>query len=109
MLGKYTLDLDPVDKGRSTVGGFGSGGITFDTVSCFAVGLLSSRFSDSVQLCPLSLLWYMNDFESSSITRAQMCLDLLKLSGCARTLQKGRILIPPCREARRYLTLPQLT
>ncbi|KAI5654653.1 hypothetical protein M9H77_31840 [Catharanthus roseus] len=90
MLDRCTLDLDPIDRG-----------ITFDSVSCSAVGLLSSR------LYSLSLLWYMHSFESSGVVTIPMCLDSLKLCGCARTLQKkGRVL---CREAGRYLSLQQLT
>ncbi|KAI5674220.1 hypothetical protein M9H77_14584 [Catharanthus roseus] len=78
MLGRCTLDLDPVDRG-----------IMFDSVSWSTVGLFSSR------LYLLSLLWHMHDFESSGIVIASMCLDSLKLSGCARTLHKGCVLVPP--------------
>ncbi|KAI5662850.1 hypothetical protein M9H77_22173 [Catharanthus roseus] len=83
MLGRCTLDLDLVQDN-----------IMFDSVSCSAMGLLSSN-----------LLWYMHGFESSSVAAASMCLDSLKFFGCTRTLQKGLVLVLPCREARRYLTL----
>ncbi|KAI5673605.1 hypothetical protein M9H77_13969 [Catharanthus roseus] len=105
MLGRCTLYLDPVDRGIVLWEGYAQDGITFDSVSFSAVGLLSSRF----RTLSIDPIMYMNDFESSGIAAALMCLDLLRVFACARTLQKGRILVPPCREARGYLTLPQFT
>ncbi|KAI5652230.1 hypothetical protein M9H77_29417 [Catharanthus roseus] len=90
MLGRCTLDLDPVDRGVA------QDGITFNSASCSAVGLLSS-----------SLSWYMHGLESSVVAAAPIYLCSLRLSGYSQTLQKkGCVLVPPCREACRYLTQP---
>ncbi|KAI5669495.1 hypothetical protein M9H77_19348 [Catharanthus roseus] len=61
MLGSVTVDLDPVDRGHSTVGGLG----------------------------PRRLSWCMHVFlKISGVMATPMCLDSLRLPGYARTLQK---------------------
>ncbi|KAI5654674.1 hypothetical protein M9H77_31861 [Catharanthus roseus] len=109
--GCVTLDLDPVDRGRSTVEGLGprrgyflagwvrrdplarvaQGGLvsTPRLVTCLCICCVRLKNRTFIQypvsgfgLCPLSLSWCMHVFlKISGVVATPMCLDSFRLPG----------------------------
>ncbi|KAI5663864.1 hypothetical protein M9H77_23187 [Catharanthus roseus] len=107
MLGSVTLDLDPVDKGRSTVGGLGPrrrgppARVAQDGLAGIDYGMPKfvrrPRFMfQTLSVEPIMVSW--------------QCRCVLIRSDFPAMLEPFRkfILCIKCRETRRYLTPPQL-
>ncbi|KAI5676046.1 hypothetical protein M9H77_06996 [Catharanthus roseus] len=88
MLGRFTLDLDPADRGRSTVRGPKAGSTRRLCRYPKARYLFVFKWRVRFRTLSIKPIMYMHGFEKWSVAAAPMCLDSLKLSDNARTLQK---------------------